>query len=50
MLCERKKTRAWLIGPVPSLGGRRPIDLLKSEIGTAQVERALVAIGYGGVA
>ncbi|HEY0395976.1 MAG TPA: antitoxin Xre/MbcA/ParS toxin-binding domain-containing protein [Candidatus Elarobacter sp.] len=40
----------WMKRAVPSLGGRRPIDLLRTEIGTRQVLSALDRIQYGGVA
>ena len=50
MLGEREKALRWLRNAIPSLGGARPIELLESDVGTAQVERVLYSIGYGGVA
>lgn len=44
------KALRWMKRNVPSLGGRRPIDLLRTEIGTREVLSALDRIEYGGVA
>jgi len=43
------KARRWLQRSVPSLGGQRPVDLLRTELGTRQVLSALDSIEYGGV-
>jgi putative toxin-antitoxin system antitoxin component (TIGR02293 family) len=45
-----EKARRWIRRDVPSLGGRKPIDLLRTEIGTRDVLSALDRIEYGGVA
>jgi putative toxin-antitoxin system antitoxin component (TIGR02293 family) len=45
-----EKALRWMRREVPSLGGRRPIDLLRTEIGTREVLSALDRIEYGGVA
>jgi putative toxin-antitoxin system antitoxin component (TIGR02293 family) len=45
-----EKARRWLRREVPSLGGRTPIDLLRTEIGTREVLSALNRIEFGGVA
>ena len=44
------KARRWLRREVPSLGGRTPIQLLRTEIGTREVLSALDRIEFGGVA
>lgn len=44
------KARRWIRHDVPSLGGRKPIELLRTEIGTRDVLSALDRIEYGGVA
>lgn len=44
------KARRWIRRVVPSLGGRMPIELLHTEIGTRDVLSALDRIEYGGVA
>jgi putative toxin-antitoxin system antitoxin component (TIGR02293 family) len=45
-----EKARRWLRRDVPSLGGRKPVDLLRTEIGTREVLSALDRIEFGGVA
>jgi putative toxin-antitoxin system antitoxin component (TIGR02293 family) len=45
-----EKARHWLRREVPSLGGRTPVDLLRTEIGTRDVLSALDRIEYGGIA
>jgi putative toxin-antitoxin system antitoxin component (TIGR02293 family) len=45
-----EKARRWLRREVPSLGGRKPVDLLRTEIGTRVVLSALDRIEFGGVA
>jgi putative toxin-antitoxin system antitoxin component (TIGR02293 family) len=44
------KALRWMKRNVPSLGGRRPIDLLRTEIGSREILSALDRIQYGGVA
>ncbi|HEX3467964.1 MAG TPA: antitoxin Xre/MbcA/ParS toxin-binding domain-containing protein [Candidatus Elarobacter sp.] len=44
-----EKALRWLQRSVPSLGGRKPIELLRTEIGTRDVLSALDRIAYGGV-
>jgi putative toxin-antitoxin system antitoxin component (TIGR02293 family) len=50
MIGDAKKAHRWLRHPVPALNGATPLDMLKSEAGTAQVEQVLYNIAYGGVA
>jgi len=50
MLGDREKAHRWLRASVPALGGARPLDLIKTEAGSREVERVLYNIGYGGVA
>jgi putative toxin-antitoxin system antitoxin component (TIGR02293 family) len=45
-----EKARRWLQRDVPSLGGKKPVDLLRTELGTREVLSALDRIEYGGVA
>jgi putative toxin-antitoxin system antitoxin component (TIGR02293 family) len=47
---DADKARRWMRRVIPSLGGRVPIDLLRTEIGTRDVLSALDRIEYGGVA
>ena len=44
------KALRWMKREVPSLGGRRPVDLVRTEIGTREILSALDRIEYGGVA
>ncbi|GEM_PF-6007393 len=44
-----EKALRWLRRDVPSLGGRKPIALLRTEIGTRDVQSALDRIEFGGV-
>ncbi len=44
------KARRWLRRDVPSLGGRTPNELLRTEIGTREVLSALDRIETGGIA
>ena len=39
--------RRWLRAPQPGLGGHRPLDLLKTEVGAREVENLLGRIEYG---
>lgn len=43
------KALRWLQRSVPSLGGRKPIELLRTEIGTRSVLSAIDRVAYGGV-
>jgi len=45
-----EKALRWLRREVPSLGGRKPTDLLRTEIGTRDVLSALDRLEFGGVA
>jgi len=38
---------AWLRSPVRALGGRRPLELLTTDIGTSLVDDALVRLDHG---
>lgn len=44
---EREKARRWLRKPNRALGGRRPLDLLDSDVGARAVERVLGRIEHG---
>jgi putative toxin-antitoxin system antitoxin component (TIGR02293 family) len=46
---DKEKAKAWLNRPNPSLSGRRPIDLLEDEAGTAIVREILERIDHGTV-
>ncbi len=46
-LGSREQAARWLRTPNRALGGRRPLDLLESDIGTAMVERTLGRIEHG---
>ncbi len=46
-LGNREKAARWLRKPNRSIQGKRPIDLLKSDIGARMVERALGRIEHG---
>jgi putative toxin-antitoxin system antitoxin component (TIGR02293 family) len=50
MLGDVEKAHQWLRVPIPALGGTRPLDMIKTDAGTREVERVLYTIGYGGVA
>ncbi|KTD64493.1 antitoxin Xre/MbcA/ParS toxin-binding domain-containing protein [Legionella spiritensis] len=41
------ETKDWLYREIPSLGNRKPIDLLDTEVGHRLVEQALQQIKYG---
>ena len=44
---DKVRARLWLTEPTAALGGRRPVELLDSDLGTGQVERVLGRIEYG---
>jgi putative toxin-antitoxin system antitoxin component (TIGR02293 family) len=44
---DRDKARAWLRRPTTVFGGKRPIDLLATEIGARLVEQLLYRIAHG---
>jgi len=44
---DKARARLWLTEPTAALGGRRPVELLDSDLGTGQVERVLGRIEYG---
>ena len=46
-LGNREKAARWLRKPNRSIQGKRPIDLLQSDIGARMVERALGRIQHG---
>jgi putative toxin-antitoxin system antitoxin component (TIGR02293 family) len=46
-LADREKAHRWLRKANRSLGGRRPLDLLSSDVGTRMVERVLGRIEQG---
>ena len=47
VLGGEKKAKAWMISPVKSLGDRKPIDLLETDIGAQEVLNVLLAIAWG---
>jgi putative toxin-antitoxin system antitoxin component (TIGR02293 family) len=49
MIGERDKALRWMSNSNTALAGESPFDMLRTEPGTADVERVLYAIGYGGV-
>jgi putative toxin-antitoxin system antitoxin component (TIGR02293 family) len=44
---DKVRARLWLTEPNGALGGRRPMELLDSDLGTGLVERVLGRIEYG---
>ena len=46
-LGERAKATRWMRKANRTLGGKRPIDLLESDVGARMVERILGRIEYG---
>lgn len=44
---EREKAHRWLRKPNRALGGRRPLDLLDSDVGARAVEQVLGRIEHG---
>lgn len=46
-LGEREKATRWMRKANRTLGGKRPIDLLESDVGARMVERILGRIEYG---
>ncbi len=44
---DSEKAKAWIISANVSLGGKRPIDLLETDIGADQVQNVLQAIEWG---
>lgn len=46
-LGAREKATRWMRRPNRALSGRRPIELLESDVGTRMVERILGRIEYG---
>ncbi|HEY0370298.1 MAG TPA: antitoxin Xre/MbcA/ParS toxin-binding domain-containing protein [Chthoniobacterales bacterium] len=47
VLGSEDKGRRWLNANIPALGGKRPLDLLDTDIGAAQVTNVLQAIKWG---
>ena len=41
------KARVWFKSPNRALGGKMPLDLLDTDIGTRQVEEVLLRLNYG---
>ena len=46
-LADRDKAHRWLRKPNRALGGRRPLELLSSDVGSRMVERVLGRIEHG---
>jgi putative toxin-antitoxin system antitoxin component (TIGR02293 family) len=47
IFADRDKAGAWLRRPTTVFGGKRPIDLLATEIGAQMVEQLLYRIAHG---
>ena len=47
---DREKALRWLRKPNRALGGKKPLEVIATERGTAMVRQSLAAIAYGGVA
>ena len=47
VLGSEDKGRQWLNEEIPALSGRRPLDLLDTDVGAAQVTNLLQAIKWG---
>jgi len=50
VLDGRKAALSWLSRPKPGMGGRTPVDLLETSVGTAYIERILRSLDWGDVA
>jgi putative toxin-antitoxin system antitoxin component (TIGR02293 family) len=44
---DRDAAAAWLTTPQPGLGGRRPLDLARSDVGAREVERLVGRLEHG---
>ncbi len=42
-----ENAKKWIVSPIQSLGGHRPIDFLKTDVGTQEVLNVLNAIEWG---
>jgi putative toxin-antitoxin system antitoxin component (TIGR02293 family) len=49
MLGDSTRAKKWLRTPSRYLGGKTPLAMLATEVGTHLVEQSLYAIGYGSV-
>jgi putative toxin-antitoxin system antitoxin component (TIGR02293 family) len=49
MLGDSARAKQWLRTPSRYLGGKTPLAMLATEVGTHLVEQSLYAIGYGSV-
>lgn len=47
VLGGEKKAKEWMTSPIKSLGDRKPIDLLETDIGAQEVLNVLLAIAWG---
>ena len=47
VLGSEDKARRWLNDEIPALSGKRPLDLLDTDLGAAQVTNLLQAIKWG---
>ena len=47
VLGSEEKGRRWLNDEIPALSGKRPLDLLDTDVGAAQVTNLLQAIKWG---
>lgn len=47
LFAKRQDARDWLKSPCPALGGASPISMLDTDLGTAEVERVLLAVDWG---
>ena len=44
---DAEAARRWLIQPQPALGGERPLDLMRTDVGSREVERLIERIEHG---
>jgi putative toxin-antitoxin system antitoxin component (TIGR02293 family) len=42
-----ESARKWIVSPIKSLGNRRPVDFLETDVGTQEVLNVLNAIEWG---
>jgi len=50
LIGDREKASSWLRTPNTYLGGKTPVEMLDTEVGTDFVSQSLYSIAYGGVA
>jgi putative toxin-antitoxin system antitoxin component (TIGR02293 family) len=47
ILGSDESARKWIVSPIKSLGNRRPVDFLETDVGTQEVLNVLNAIEWG---